>query len=141
MSAFERSGWRDQEISERHRLYGQDCPAIDIDFLLAEYDRGEPVALIEYKHRMARIPKLSEPSYRAIISLANRAGLPAFLAYYEPETWTYWVRAINPLGRTHLAETTKMNEHEFYVFLCHLRQRPVEQAIMSKLKQGANDQE
>ena len=32
----ERTGWRDEEISRRHRLYGVSCPMIDIDFLVSE---------------------------------------------------------------------------------------------------------
>jgi hypothetical protein len=64
MSAEERTGWRDEELSLRHRLYwGRDCPAVDVDFMLSdapemfddnfrlvEYYHSKPKALIEYKH-------------------------------------------------------------------------------------------
>ena len=30
----ERTGWRDEKLSQRHRMWGWDCPAVDIDFLL-----------------------------------------------------------------------------------------------------------
>ena len=45
----ERNGWRDEAISLRHRLWGWDCPCVDIDFLLIEFDKSLPVALVEYK--------------------------------------------------------------------------------------------
>ena len=53
----ERTGWRDERISQRHRLWGVECQAIDLDFLLveyrSEYDDIRPVAIIEYKHECA----------------------------------------------------------------------------------------
>ena len=32
----ERTHWRDEALSERHRLWGYDCPAVDVDFLLRD---------------------------------------------------------------------------------------------------------
>jgi hypothetical protein len=45
----ERTEWRDLELSKRHREWGLNCPAVDIDFLMVEYYYGKPVALIDYK--------------------------------------------------------------------------------------------
>lgn len=45
MSSHERTGWRDMAISQRHRLYGYDCPMFDIDFMCVEYDKSMPVCL------------------------------------------------------------------------------------------------
>ncbi len=28
----ERTGWRDEKISQRHREWGYNCPAVDLDF-------------------------------------------------------------------------------------------------------------
>ena len=44
----ERSGWRDEMLSQRHRDWGFNCPAIDIDFLLIEYNSAKVKALVEY---------------------------------------------------------------------------------------------
>ena len=49
----ERSGWRDEGISRRHRLWGVSCSATDIDFLLVEYIYNTPKAIIEYKNEHA----------------------------------------------------------------------------------------
>jgi hypothetical protein len=40
------SCWRDEAISQRHRLWGFNCPAVDIDFLMIEYDQGKPAACV-----------------------------------------------------------------------------------------------
>lgn len=41
MSGPERTGWRDENLSRRHREWGFHCPAVDLGFLLIEYDTGE----------------------------------------------------------------------------------------------------
>ena len=75
--AQERSGWRDEGISLRHRKWGWDCPAVDIDFLLIEYDHGKAIALVEYKNEHApRQRGATSASHRAIADLASKAGLP-----------------------------------------------------------------
>ncbi len=79
MTSSERTGWRDREISSRHRRWGFHCPGVDLDFLLIEYHRAEPVAIIEYKHHRAARPDLSHPSYRALLALAERVPKLPFL--------------------------------------------------------------
>ena len=32
------TGRRDLRINDRHRKFGQDCPGVDLDFVLIEYD-------------------------------------------------------------------------------------------------------
>ena len=53
--APERTGWRDEKISLRHRMWGFDCPAVDVDFVMVEFDRARVVAIVEYKN-----PKLAQ---------------------------------------------------------------------------------
>ena len=78
----ERTGWRDLRLSQRHRRWGWDCPAVDLDFLFLEYDRGKAVALVEYKHEQAAPQYASHPTYQAMIDLGNRASVPVFAARY-----------------------------------------------------------
>lgn len=77
MKAGERTGWRDQEISRRHRRWGFHCMATDVDFLLVEHHVGMPIALVEYKHWRARPVNLDHPSYLALVALADRAPASA----------------------------------------------------------------
>lgn len=76
----ERTGWRDIELSKRHRCWGWNCPAIDLDLVLLEYDRGKAVAIVEYKHERTPLQFPTHPSYQALIDLADRAGLPVLPA-------------------------------------------------------------
>ena len=117
----ERSGWRDMELSERHRRWGWNCPAVDLDFLSLEYDRGEPVAIVEYKHENARPQYASHPTYQALIRLGTRAGIPVFAVRYE-STFTVWkVIPLNDVAKEKLAERIEMNERTWVEFLYRLR--------------------
>ena len=86
----ERTEWRDLDLSKRHRAWGFNCPAVDLDFLMVEYNLGKAVAIVEYKHFRARWPNLQHPTYRALADLADNynglaGGLPFFVVFYWPE--------------------------------------------------------
>lgn len=121
----ERTGWRDEELSRRHREWGFDCPAVDIDFVLLEFDNREPVALIEYKHEKAapifidRLPS----GILALSRLGTRADIPSFLVRYASDFSWYRVIAINKLGEVHIEKRTEMTENEYISFLYKLRGR------------------
>lgn len=91
----ERNGWRDEALSIRHRNWGFDCPAVDIDFLLTEYDSGKAVALIEYKNEHAAPQFASHPSYQALSDLGSRARLPFIVCRYASDFSVFKARAIN----------------------------------------------
>ena len=95
----ERSNWRDEWISKKHREWGWDCPAVDIDFLLIEYDKSIPKALIEYKEIRAKPQRASHPSYRAIIHLADAAHLPFFAVRYKQYGDWYKVIPLNQYAK------------------------------------------
>jgi hypothetical protein len=121
MSAEERLGWRDQALSERHRLYGLDCPAVDIDFLMLEYNYGQPVALIDYKFHVLEQVDVEHPSLRAISILADRGAIPFFVVRYWRSPWSYAVEPINVLANDVVQEQTEMSEVTFVRFLYDLR--------------------
>lgn len=104
---LERTGWRCQDISDRHRTWGFDCPAVDLDFVMAEYNHGLPVALVEYKHRQARAPNLDHATYRALAALANGYSdgpLPFFVTFYDPVRWWFRVVPVNDPARLHYGD-------------------------------------
>jgi ketosteroid isomerase-like protein len=92
--APERSGWRDLELSQRHRNWGFNAPAVDIDYFLA-YDNGKAAAIIEYKHARAKGQDLTSRNYQAFVDVANRAGIPAFSARYYPPIFWFRVTPLN----------------------------------------------
>ena len=81
MSANERHGKRDGVLSAKHRTWGFNVPAVDLDFFL-EYDNRKAVALIEYRHYNGQV-RTDAANILAQIDLADRAGLPIFVVQYR----------------------------------------------------------
>ena len=102
----ERSGWRDEELSRRHRTWGFNCPAVDLDFVLCEYNHAKARALVEYKHKDAQPINPSHATYRALVDLADNYSpgpLPCFVAIYDPSNWSVWVVPLNERAQRHYA--------------------------------------
>ena len=117
----ERTGWRDLELSGRHRKWGWDCPAVDLDFLFMEYDRGKAVAIIEYKHERAAPQHASHPTYQAMIDLGTRAGVPVFACRYKNDFSEWLAVPLNKIAKEKLPERKAMTEREWVTFLYELR--------------------
>ena len=136
MSKHERTGWRDEKISLRHRSWGFNCPAVDLDFLMVEYNLGKPAAIVEYKHDGAQMPSLKHPTYRALIDLANGYfpdGLPFIVAFYCNENWWFRVYPINTLAKKWFDEGEIMSEREYVTRLYKIRGWVVEQDVLINL--------
>lgn len=132
----ESKGWRDEGISRRHRQWGYDCPAVDVDFLLIEYSAGAPVALVEYKSEGTTCnPK--HPSVRAVSNLASKAGVPFFLVFYKRDYTAYEAHPINTLAYKELPRPTEFSEREYVAFLYQLRGK----ALPASVAHGLTDQE
>lgn len=138
MSAEERSGWRDEELSLKHRDWGFNCPGIDIDFVMVEYNLGLPVALVDYKHHNAKKVNLSDANYRALCALADGygdGGIPFLLAYYWPETWSFYVHPVNKLARDiYPPEKRMLSEKRFVKSLYYLRNRVLDEYLSATLR-------
>ncbi|NPV52204.1 MAG: hypothetical protein HPY71_01620 [Firmicutes bacterium] len=130
----ERSGWRDKALSERHKLWGYDCPAIDIDFLLIEYDHGRASAIVEYKHEKARLRNWSLASYLAMIDLGDRAGVPVFVCRYAGDFSWWQVIPLNGKAREYLRKETMMTEGEWVSFLYELRGSAVPEGVLENIE-------
>lgn len=119
----ERTGWRDEKLSARHREWGFDCPAMDIDFLLVEYDQRKPIALVEYKHEAAKPQRKSDVGYQVVSKLATDAGLPFFACRYSDCLTSYTVVPINEIAKGIIGQVDGMSEKEWVHFLYYLRGR------------------
>lgn len=128
----ERTGWRDEELSRRHRRWGFDCPAVDLDFLVIEYGLGEVGALVEYKHYAASAIDLSHPSYRAVAGLADRCRVPFFVVRYWPESWSFRVAPANALAATEGGGP--MSEMEFVALLYRMRGNVIQERVLRHLR-------
>jgi len=133
MTAHERTGWRDMALSQRHRQWGYNCPAVDLDFLVAEYNTGEPVALIEYKHERAQRPDLQHPTYRALRSLSDKAELPFAVVYYRSNPWRFLVLPANERAAAFYRGACSLSERRYVRSLYVLRARVVERIVLERL--------
>lgn len=132
----ERTGWRDGAISGRHREWGFNCPAVDLDFLVAEYNVGKPVALIEYKHCHARRPVYDHPTYRALTDLADNYApgpLPFLVAFYWPEVWAFRPIPLNQIAKDHFRHGEVLCERDFVRILYRLRRLTLTRELEGKL--------
>ena len=141
----ERTGWRCEAISRRHREWGYNCPAVDLDFVVAEYNHGKPVALIEYKDHHARQPDLLHPTYQALIALADGysgGAIPCLIAVYCPEQWWFRVVPLNEVARIHYAHirsSETLTEQRFVRSLYLLRQKTLTQEDEQAIGRLNND--
>lgn len=133
----ERTGWRDAEISGRHRMWGFNCPAADLDFLMCEYNLGLPVGLVEYKHHQARMPDLRHPTYRALTTLCdgyNDNPLPFFVAFYWPDIWAFKVIPVNAKAHELVrVPGTTLTERDYVRGLYIMRRLVVTSEVLDRL--------
>ena len=119
---------------------------MDLDFILAEYDRCVPMALIDYKHEHGVI-NLESANIRTLIALGDMAGLPAFIVRYGhsnqdgwwgevPEDSTPWFQVIPLNVYAHGADlpsndnNIKLSELVFVSWLYDMRGRKIPQDIV-----------
>lgn len=134
MSQEERSGWRDEQISRRHRSWGFNVPAVDIDFLLAEYDNRRPVAIIDYKHYLNESWRCDRSNIEALSHFYAEDGsqLPFFVVRYKPSTvWQFKPHPVNTAGSA-VADSFSLGygnkvlmEPEYVAWMYRMRGRPV----------------
>lgn len=138
MSAHERSGWRDLALSRRHRTWGVDCPAVDVDLFL-EYDGGKACGIVEYKSERARMAHSSEPSMAALLDLAQheRGQLPVFGVRYASDFSWWAVTPLNAAARSFCCERTVMTERDYVALLYWIRGRQLPTEIDLLLTKGA----
>lgn len=138
----ERTGWRDMELSRRHREWGFNCPGVDLDFLMVEYNLGRPVALVEYKYHEAQQPNLSHPTYRALRDLADCyrpkdlpeiEGLPFLLCFYWRDPWSFHVRSLNDRAYAAFGAEAFLSEREYVTALYRLRGLFIQEAVLNRL--------
>ena len=117
----ERTGWRDEGISRRHRLWGVTCAATDIDFLLVEYNYNTPRAIVEYKNEHAPPQKLSASQYQVLRKLGDRAQIPVIAARYASDFSRFRVVPVNQNANEFLPTRLELTESEFVALLYRIR--------------------
>lgn len=131
----ERNSWRDEWISNRHREFGWDAPMTDLDFPALEYNKGVPVALIEYKHYKAKVT-LNHPSMKAMTWMADKCEIPFFTVIYYPEFNNYYVIPMNTCASQvpHCEISRIWSEKNYVKMLYWLRKVTCPPEILIKMK-------
>jgi len=132
----ERSGWRDLWLNERHRQWGFNCPAVDIDLFLEYYD-GTPAGIIEYKDiNAAQINMDTKPnkSIKALRILCNNSKIPFIVCRYRKEDLKFRAVPFNSYAREVLPENKTFSETEWVKFLYRLRGYECPQIVLDGLK-------
>lgn len=130
----ERTGWRDAALSERHRRWGWDCPALDMDFIMLEYDEGKATAIVEYKNEHAAPQYPTRANYRALKDIGDRAGLPVFAVRYADDFTWFSVFPLNGKAREFVASKTSMSEVGWVSLLYSTRGREIPQDVRESLE-------
>ena len=142
MANYERTGWRDQRISVRHRLWGDKLYAVDMDWLVVEFYYGKPVVVIQYKEVCCRgYLDLDTAPLKALAWLADGREIPLWVVLYDLDANppTYEVCPVNPTAQEQFGERRIKAEEEYIRFLYRMRgivsSTECEKAIR-KLKEG-----
>ena len=149
MSLFEKSvmperlGFRDMDISLRHREWGYQCPAVDIDFLMCEYDFGQVVAIIEYKHHNIKEIDPSKSSFKVIKNLADQryTPIPFFVVMYWRDIWAFKVYPMNLKARVFCDTPTMMTEYDYVSMLYRIRRNFIKDELSEKLNRALPSEE
>lgn len=126
----ERTGWRDEALSRRHRRWGWDCPAVDLDFLFLEYDRGRATAIVEYKNEHAAPQYASHPTYQAMIDLGNRAKIPVIACRYADDFSWWRVTPLNSEAKKCVPAQIVLDETGWVRLLYRLRGYELPQSVI-----------
>ena len=149
----ERTGWRDEAISRRHREWGA-CAGVDIDFLLVEYRAGYPYALIEYKNKTSELGKailaknwteanniLCDNTYQALRNLGDKAKIPVLVCIYDKNDRSkYIVFALNYYAKTYVPQLKMYDEIGYVQLLYEIRGMIMPVSLIEKLK-GSEEHE
>lgn len=138
----EKMGFRDMDISLRHRNWGYECPALDIDFLMCEYNFQQTVALIEYKHHNVKQINKDQVSYRVLKNLADQRfkPIPFFIVLYWRNVWAFNVLPMNETAKAFVAEDTMMTEYDYVSLLYKIRRQFIRDEVAEKLNRALPDE-
>ena len=129
----ERTGWRDQALSLRHRQWGIDCPMRDLDYICLEFDEGVGCALVEYKHEKAEPISANHPSYLALTDLGDRAGVPVLAVRYAGDLSWYRPVPLNTRAKLWVPSPQILSEHQYVDLLYRLRGRKMPVQLFRQL--------
>jgi len=120
MTIQQRSSFRHEDISLRHRRWGP-LGLCDIDaWYTLEMRRDIPVALVSYKREGYKEASESEMTSKGFIALGDAARLPVFEVIYSADMGTYLVDPKNSWAKN-VEDGGVMDEYAYVSLLYRLR--------------------
>lgn len=117
MGINERTGWRDEAFSKRHRFYGKKLGLVNIDGVWCfSAGNGLPKALVEFKNENAEPLSRESYEFKVLFNLAQKSELPAFIIRYKSNFSEYMVTPINGKAKIILDKRTIFTELEYVKF-------------------------
>lgn len=144
MSRNERTGWRDESLSQLHRYLPDYCSMNDIDWLAGEFNFNVPTALIEHKNERSgdwtsdRIK--NNVGVKRIQILANNSNIPAYLCVYKTDLSEFEFIALNKQAVDAFPNNTKpdyrrtYNLQDWAKFMCHLHHQICPQSVLDGIE-------
>jgi hypothetical protein len=133
-------------LRDRHRLYGAQCPALDIDCLMIETDFFKTQAIIEYK-RYPYFVNVKSVQCRTIKQLAAdlKVEIPAAVVVYNPaNNFDVFVVPLNQLAKeafeTYCKPGRWMPERHYVQYLYRIRGKECSEDILRKLVETPAEQ-
>lgn len=127
-----------QRLSDRHREWGWNCPAVDGDqMIFLEYDRSNPVALIDFKGINPNKSPTNTEAWRRMCDERDRP-VPFWEVHYREKPWRFFRKPINKAARA-VQDQKPISELKFVTWLYGLRNRPVPDDVRTRLANGQGD--
>lgn len=131
---IERTTFNNGDISQWLRRWGLYKNETDIGSLTFEHEDGKMFAIIEYKNQQAMKQYASHPTYRAVIDLGDRAGIPVIVCRYNDDFSRYVAVPLNMEARKIIPNRTEYDEIGWVKELYRLRGREVPEEVLAGMK-------
>ena len=130
----ERTIFSNGDISQKIRCWGLHKNETDVGLLTFEHEDGKVFAIIEYKNEHAIKQYASHPTYRAVINLGERAGIPVIVCRYNDDFSRYVAVPLNMEARRIIPNRTEYDELSWVKELYRLRGREVPEEVLAGMK-------
>jgi hypothetical protein len=105
----------------------------EMDQAWCEFDRREPVAIIEYKNRRARLDS-GDANNTTLRRLADRANLPFLIVVYDTDQVQFGVVPMNSQAKDLVPEKQILSEDKYVELLYRIRNRVMPEDIRLQLR-------
>ena len=131
---IERTTYNNEDIWQRLKRYGLYRNETDVGFLTFEHEDGKMIAIIEYKKDSAQTQYASHPTYRAVIDLGDRAGVPVIVCRYNPNYSRWCAVPLNKEAQKIIPNRTEYDELGWVRELYRMRGREVPEEVLEGMK-------